>query len=166
MHPSEEETSSPLQVALLAPEIPWNTGNLGRTCLAAGARLHLIRPLGFSLEDRYLKRAGLDYWPHVEPRIWPTWGAFEAALPDLGEPFFFSAEADRDLWDVRFGQRPVLIFGSETSGLPPDIRQRYAARMVSIPMRPGPIRSLNLSTAAAVAVYEASRQLRTQNPSP
>ncbi len=150
-----------LHVALLAPEIPWNTGNLGRTCLAAGARLHLIRPLGFSLEDRYLKRAGLDYWRHVEPRIWPTWTAFEAALPELGEPFFFSAEGGRDLWSVRFPADPVLIFGGETSGLPAEIRQRFAERLVAIPMRPGPIRSLNLSTAAAVAVYEASRQLRS-----
>ncbi len=148
-----------LQVALLAPEIPWNTGNLGRTCLAAGARLHLIRPLGFSLEDRYLKRAGLDYWQHVKPRIWPTWSTFEAALPDLGEPFFFSADAGRDLWSVRFPENPVLIFGSETSGLPAAVRQDYAERLVAIPMRQGPIRSLNLSTAAAVAVYEASRQL-------
>ncbi len=149
-----------IQVALLAPEIPWNTGNLGRTCLAAGARLHLIRPLGFSLEDRYLKRAGLDYWRHVEPRIWPTWAAFEAALPDLGEPFFFSAEAGRDLWSVRFPEQAVLIFGGEAAGLPAGVRRDYAERLVAIPMCPGPIRSLNLSTAAAIAVYEASRQLR------
>ncbi len=154
-----------IHVALLAPEIPWNTGNVGRTCLAAGAWLHLIRPLGFSLEDRYLRRAGLDYWQHVEPRIWPTWAAFEARLPEIGEPFFFSAEADRDLWSVRFGRRPVLIFGSETSGLPAEVRQSYGDRLISIPMRDGPIRSLNLSTTAAVAVYEAQRQLRT-SPSP
>ncbi len=151
-----------VQVALLAPEIPWNTGNVGRTCLASGAALHLIRPLGFSLEDRYLKRAGLDYWQHVRPRIWPAWTAFEAQLPNLGEPFFFSAEADRDLWSVRFGERPILSFGSETSGLPAEVRGSYAERLVSIPMRDGPIRSLNLSTAAAVAVYEARRQLRAR----
>lgn len=150
-----------IQVALLAPEIPWNTGNLGRTCVATGVRLHLIRPLGFSLEDRYLKRAGLDYWQHVKPRIWPTWKTFEAALPDLGEPFFFSAEAGRDLWSVSFPENPVLIFGSETSGLPAQVRQAYPDRLIGIPMQQGPIRSLNLSTAAAVAIYEASRQLRT-----
>ncbi len=148
-----------IQVALLAPEIPWNTGNIGRTCLASGARLHLIRPLGFSLENRYLKRAGLDYWRHVQPRIWPTWAAFEARLGEIGEPFFFTAEADRDLWSVNFSKPPVLVFGSETSGLPAEVRQSYGARLVSIPMRDGPVRSLNLSTAAAVAVYEASRQL-------
>lgn len=150
-----------IQVALLAPEIPWNTGNLGRTCVATGVRLHLIRPLGFSLEDRYLKRAGLDYWQHVKPRIWSTWKTFEAALPDLGEPFFFSAEAGRDLWSVTFPENPVLIFGSETSGLPAHVRQAYTDRLIGIPMQQGPIRSLNLSTAAAVAIYEASRQLRS-----
>ncbi len=148
-----------IQVALAAPEIPWNTGNLGRTCLAAGARLHLIRPLGFSLEDRYLKRAGLDYWPHVQPRIWPTWATFESALPELGEPYFFSAEGRRDLWSVRFPENPVLIFGSETRGLSDEIRRRYAERLLNIPMQAGPVRSLNLSTAAAIAIYEARRQL-------
>ena len=148
-----------LQVALVEPEIPWNTGNIGRTCLATGADLHLIRPLGFSLEDRYVKRAGLDYWQYVKPRIWPTWAAFDAALPDLGEPFFFSAEADRDLWSVSFPDDPVLIFGSETSGLPADIRRDYAERLIAIPMCRSPVRSLNLSTAAAIAVYEAWRQI-------
>ncbi|MCP3960186.1 MAG: tRNA (cytidine(34)-2'-O)-methyltransferase [bacterium] len=149
-----------MHVALVAPEIHWNTGNIGRTCLATGASLHLIRPLGFSLDDRYLKRAGLDYWRHVEPRIWPGWQAFEANLPELGEPFFFSAEADRDLWSVRFPPGAVLIFGSETSGLPAEIRQHHADRLLAIPMVDGPVRSLNLSTSAAIAIYEARRQLR------
>ena len=151
--------SDRLHVALVAPEIPWNTGNVGRTCLAAGADLHLVRPLGFSLEDRYLKRAGLDYWPHVQPRIWLHWQAFEAALPELGEPFFFSAEAGRDLWSARFPPGAVLIFGSETSGLQPEIRQRNSDRLLAIPMADGPVRSLNLSTSVAIAVYEARRQL-------
>ncbi len=78
--------ASGLHVVLVAPEIPWNTGNVGRTCLAAGAQLHLVRPLGFSLDDRYLKRAGLDYWPHVEPRIWPSWPSFEEELPRWVSP--------------------------------------------------------------------------------
>ena len=147
-------------MALVAPEIPWNTGNVGRTCLAAGARLHLVRPLGFSLEDRYLRRAGLDYWQHVKPRIWSSWAAFEAELPELGEPFLFSAEAERELWSVRFSARSVLIFGGETAGLPPELRRKHAERLVAIPMRDGPVRSLNLSTAAAIAVYEVGRQLK------
>ena len=147
-------------MVLVAPEIPWNTGNVGRTCLAAGAKLHLVRPLGFSLEDRYLRRAGLDYWQHVRPEIWPSWTAFEAELPRLGEPFLFSADGKRDLWSVRFPARPVLIFGGETAGLPPELRRRHAERLLAIPMRDGPVRSLNLSTSAAVAVYEVRRQLK------
>ncbi len=148
-----------LHVALVAPVIPWNTGNAGRTCLAAGAQLHLVGPLGFSLDESRVRRAGLDYWRHVDPRVWPDWEAFSAALPELGEPFFFSAEGSRDLWSVRYPERTVLVFGGETSGLPAEVRRRHAERLVAIPMRDGPIRSLNLSTAAAVAVYEASRQL-------
>lgn len=153
-------SASGLHVVLVAPEIPWNTGNVGRTCLAAGARLHLVRPLGFSLEARYLRRAGLDYWQHVEPRVWPSWPAFEEELPQLGEPFFFSAHGERDLWSVRFPEHAVLIFGSETAGLPAELRRRYCNRLLAIPMAGGPIRSLNLSTAAAVAVYEVLRQNR------
>ncbi|HET9226501.1 MAG TPA: TrmH family RNA methyltransferase, partial [Thermoanaerobaculia bacterium] len=83
-----------LHVVLVEPEIHWNTGNAGRTCLAAGARLHLVEPLGFSLDEREVRRAGLDYWPRVDPRIWPSWNAFEERMPELGEPFFFSAEAE------------------------------------------------------------------------
>src|SRR5258708_26070680 len=82
-----------LHVVLVAPEIAWNTGNAGRTCLAAGARLHLVEPLGFSLADARVRRAGLDYWPRVDPRVWPDWESFAAALPGLGEPFLFSSEA-------------------------------------------------------------------------
>ena len=147
-----------LHVVLVEPQIPWNTGNVGRTCLATGATLHLVRPLGFSLEDRYLRRAGLDYWQHVQPRIWPSWSAFETSLPELGEPFLFSAQGERRLWDVRFPARPVLIFGSETAGLAGELRHRHHDRVLTIPMQPGPVRSLNLSTAAALAVYEARRQ--------
>jgi tRNA (cytidine/uridine-2'-O-)-methyltransferase len=143
---------------LVAPEIPWNTGNIGRTCLAVGARLHLVRPLGFSLEERRVRRAGLDYWRFVEPRIWSGWSAFEEALPELGTPWFFSAEGRRTLHETRFEGPTVLIFGSETAGLSPQLRQTYAERLLSIPMASGPVRSLNLSTAAAVAAYEVRRQ--------
>ncbi len=155
---SQPESEPLVHVVLVAPQIPWNTGNVGRSCLAAGAQLHLIRPLGYSLEDRYLKRAGLDYWPHVKPRVWPSWRAFEPELPTLGEPYFFSAEAERDLWSVHFPRRVVLIFGSETAGLPPDLRGRYPTRLLAIPMRRDPVRSLNLSTAAAITLFEVSRQ--------
>lgn len=158
--PSPAAASPTLHVALLAPEIPWNTGNLGRTCVATGSQLHLIRPLGFSLDEKRVKRAGLDYWPHVAPRLWDSWSAFEDQLPSLGEPLFFSAEGTHDLWDVNLTDVSVLVFGSETSGLPPAVRRSYEDRLVSIPMSPGPVRSLNLSTAAAVVIFEALRQRR------
>jgi len=148
-----------LHVALLAPEIHWNTGNVGRTCLAAGARLHLIEPLGFRLDEREVRRAGLDYWPRVDPRVWSDWAAFEGALPDLGEPLFFTPEAERDLWSVRIPKPAVLVFGRESVGLPADLRSRYRERLVSIPMRDPALRSLNLSTSVAIALYEAMRRL-------
>ncbi len=149
-----------LHVALVQPAIPWNTGNVGRTCLAAGARLHLIEPLGFSLDERRVRRAGLDYWAHVEPRVWPGWASFAAALPELGEPFFFSAEASRDMWSVRYPRRAVLVFGSEPEGLPAELRQRYRERLLALPIQRGPVRSLNLSTTVGIAVYEVLRQWR------
>jgi tRNA (cytidine/uridine-2'-O-)-methyltransferase len=147
-----------IHIALLAPEIPWNTGNVGRTALAVGARLHLIKPLGFSIEDRYLKRAGLDYWPDVSPVIWPSFSAFEENLPTMGIPYFFTGEAPCSMWQTTFARQTVLIFGAESVGLPPDVRRKYSEQCVSIPMQRGPVRSLNLSTSAALAAYEVWRQ--------
>lgn len=149
-------------VVLVHPEIHWNTGNAGRTCLAAGARLHLIEPLGFSLEDREVKRAGLDYWEHVDLRVWPAWEAFERELPELGEPWFFSTKATRLLWDAPLGTSKgvVLVFGRETGGLPPEFHERYADRFVAMPMHSRHVRSLNLSTSVGIALYEVLRQRR------
>jgi len=108
-------------VVLVHPEIHWNTGNAGRTCLAAGATLHLIEPLGFSLADRELKRAGLDYWEHLDLRVWPSWDAFEHELPTLGEPYFFSPKATRLVWDAPLGAAKgvVLVFGAKPTGYRP-----------------------------------------------
>ena len=116
-----------IHVVLVRPEIHWNTGNAGRTCLAAGAVLHLIEPLGFSLDARQVKRAGLDYWDHVDVRVWPDWDAFERELPSFGEPYFFSTKATRLLWDVPLGAPAsvVLVFGRETGGLPAELYERY-----------------------------------------
>lgn len=158
-------SESSLHVVLVRPEIPWNTGNAGRTCLAIGAQLHLVGPLGFSLSDRRLKRAGLDYWPRVRPRLWDDWAAFEPEMERLGEPFLFSAEARRTLWEIVFPERAVLVLGPESAGLPAAVRERHAARLVRIPMRDDAPRSLNLSTAVAVALYEAARQARGRGPS-
>ena len=152
-------------MVLVHPEIHWNTGNIGRTCLAAGAMLHLVEPLGFSLDEREVKRAGLDYWQHVDVRTWPDWAAFEAALPSLGDPWFFSADATSSLWDAPLGapRDIVLIFGRETTGLPLPLRERYQDRLLAIPMVSDLVRSLNLSTSAALAVYEVLRQRRDSN---
>jgi tRNA (cytidine/uridine-2'-O-)-methyltransferase len=161
MPPSTAAEPEPLaHVVLVTPEIHWNTGNAGRTCLAVGARLHLIEPLGFSLDEREVRRAGLDYWPRVKPRVWPSWPEFAAAMPGLGEPFLFTAEAGRELWQVAFPRSPVLVFGRESTGLAPELRRRHADRLVRIPVHHPEVRSLNLSTSVAVALYEVLRQRR------
>ena len=151
-----------LHVVLVHPEIHWNTGNAGRTCLAAGATLHLIEPLGFSLDEREVKRAGLDYWEHVDLRVWSNWDAFERELPTLGEPFFFSTKARELLWDAPLGEPEdaVLIFGRETGGLPAELHERYGSRFLAMPILSPLVRSLNLSTSVAIAVYEVLRQQR------
>lgn len=149
----------PLHVVLVHPEIHWNTGNAGRTCLAAGATLHLIEPLGFSLDEREVRRAGLDYWEHVAMRVWPSWDAFARELPSLGPPVFFSTKATRMYWEAPLsGDDVVLIFGRETGGLAPDIHAQYADRMYAMPIHSPHVRSLNLSTTVGIAVYEALRQ--------
>jgi tRNA (cytidine/uridine-2'-O-)-methyltransferase len=151
-----------IHVVLVHPEIHWNTGNAGRTCLATGATLHLIEPLGFSLDERQVKRAGLDYWAHVDLRVWPSWEAFEPELPALGEPFFLSTKATRLLWDAPLAASNdvVLIFGRETGGLPLQLHARYRERFVTMPMASPLVRSLNLSTSVGIALYEVLRQRR------
>ncbi len=149
-----------LHVVLVEPEIHWNTGNVGRTCLAAGAQLHLVEPLGFSLDEKQVRRAGLDYWEHVQPRLWPRFEALEQQLPALGEPFFFCPGTEATLWDVRFPETTVLLFGRESEGFAPAIRRRYRERLVDIPMSDARVRALNLSTCVGIAIYEVLRQWR------
>ena len=154
-----------IHVVLVHPGIHWNTGNAGRTCLATAATLHLVEPLGFSLDERQVKRAGLDYWEHVDLRVWPSWNAFEAELANLGEPFFFSTKGTRLFWDAPLGAAAdvVLIFGRETGGLPADLHQRYRDRFLAMPILSPRVRSLNLSTSVGIAVYEVLRQ-RARRP--
>lgn len=147
-----------IHVVFVHPEIHWNTGNAGRTCLAAGATLHLVEPLGFSLDEREVRRAGLDYWEHVDLRVWPSWERFEQEIPSLGEPFFFSTRASRMYWDAVYPADCVLIFGRETGGFAPGIHERFADRMVAMPIHSPHVRSLNLSTCAGIAAYEVLRQ--------
>ena len=151
-----------LNVALVEPEIPQNTGNIARTCAATGAGLHLVRPLGFSTDDRHLRRAGLDYWDKLDVHYHECLAAFiDAAARDAGaELWLFSTKGARSYADIRFGASAApcyLVFGKETAGLPEWLIREHAGRCFRIPMRPG-IRSLNLSNAVAVVVYEALRQ--------
>ena len=165
--PGEElknSMSDPVHVVLVEPQIHWNTGNAGRSCLAAGAKLHLVAPLGFSLEDKEVRRAGLDYWPRVEPQVWPDWATFETRLPELGEPYFLSPEAPRRLWEVRFPRRVVLLFGSEGAGFRGATRDFYRERLLSLPMKDTALRSLNLSTCVGIALYEVMRQRQIDVP--
>ena len=153
-----------IHVVLVHPEIHWNTGNAGRTCLPPGAPLHLVEPLGFSLGEREVKRAGLDYWEHVDLRSWPSWETFERQLPALGEQWFFSTKGERSFWDAPLGatEDVVLVFGRETGGLPAELHERYADRMVSMPIGSPLVRSLNLSTCVGIAAYEVLRQRRSR----
>ena len=153
-----------LHVVLVHPEIHWNTGNAGRSCLAAGATLHLVEPLGFSLDEREVRRAGLDYWEHVTLRVWKSWTAFEEELPRLGTPFFFSTKGTRFYWHADLGgaEDVVLIFGRETGGLPAELHERYAERMLAMPILSPHVRSLNLSTCVGIALYEVLRQRVTR----
>ena len=154
---SSSSKTRDLHVVLVEPEIHWNTGNAGRTCLAVGAQLHLVEPLGFSLDDKEVRRAGLDYWSRVSPRVWPDLETFERVLPTLGTPLYFSSRGKQRFQDIAYPRPAVLIFGRESVGLPDKLLERHAASTVAIPMRDPELRSLNLSTAVALAAYEARR---------
>jgi tRNA (cytidine/uridine-2'-O-)-methyltransferase len=147
-----------LHVALWEPEIPPNTGNVVRLCAATGAVLHLVGRLGFHLDDRHLRRAGLDYWAHVELRRHDTFEAFESCLSE-GRIIPVSSKTERNYTRFRYRDGDCLLFGSESRGLPVTVLTRYAANAVTIPMPAGHVRSLNLATAVGIVLYEALRQL-------
>jgi tRNA (cytidine/uridine-2'-O-)-methyltransferase len=144
-------------VVLVSPEIHWNTGNIGRTCVATGSYLHLIRPLGFSVESKEVKRAGLDYWEHVKLSVCENFENFHSKWkPAPDEVAVFSKTGARPFWDMPSLPRQFLVFGSETRGLPQNILNRYPGATYHIPIAK-PLRSLNLSTAAGIALYESLR---------
>jgi tRNA (cytidine/uridine-2'-O-)-methyltransferase len=145
-----------LHIVLHQPEIPQNTGNISRTCVAIGAKLWLVRPLGFELGEKHLRRAGLDYWKYLEWEVVDHWEALREKLPDF-RPWFFSKSACQIHTRVRYEPGDALVFGSETTGLPRSLLEASATRTVRIPMGPH-VRSLNLSNAVAIAAYEALRQ--------
>jgi tRNA (cytidine/uridine-2'-O-)-methyltransferase len=148
-------------VVLVEPEIPSNTGNIGRTCLALDATLHLVGRLGFHLDDKELKRAGLDYWKSVKVMRHTTWDDFESSLPPDTSLHFFSTQGRTPHWEARYQMGDYLVFGRETSGLPPEFYERFRERLVVIPQSGGTIRSLNLATAAGIGLYEAYRQVQS-----
>ena len=145
-----------INIVLLEPEIPQNTGNIARTCAATGAALHLIRPMGFAIDDRKLKRAGLDYWDKLDITYYDNLADFYAKNPDA-EVYYYSTKAPRAYTEVAYPAPVYLMFGKETKGLPEDLLEANLDRTVRIPMRDH-LRSLNLSNSVAVGVYEVLRQ--------
>ena len=148
-------------MVLVEPEIPPNTGNIARLCLAAGAHLHLIKPLGFLIDDRTLRRAGLDYWPQVRKTVWENWAEFTVALPEAARCYYFTTKTRRAYHQTAFQAGDYLVFGRETKGLPESLlAAQPAEKLLTIPMAPE-ARSLNLSTAVAIVLFEAVRQVQT-----
>ena len=149
-----------LNIVLVNPEIPFNTGNIGRSCVATNTRLHLVGKLGFKIASKEIRRSGLDYWPNLDYRRYETWNAFlEAEKPAEEKMFFLSTKGQKSYWDAIFPPDAFLIFGAESCGLPKEFYERYRTRLFTIPMT-GPVRSLNLSSSAAIVLFEALRQNR------
>ncbi len=146
-----------LAIALIEPQVPPNTGNIARLCAATDTALHLIEPLGFELDDAEVRRAGLDYWAHVDLWVHPQWRAFRDAVA-RERCLYFSAHGARSYLDAELASNSVLVFGNETQGMPERIREKHPAQLFRIPMRPA-VRSLNLATAAGIVLYEALRRL-------
>ena len=145
-------------VVLIEPEIPPNTGNIGRLCLATHSRLHLVKPLGFLLEDRQLKRAGLDYWDEVEVQLWDSFAQLQSKQSSPTRYFFLTTKSERAYYDTKFEQGDFLVFGRETKGLPESLLASNFDNCITIPMHG--TRSLNLATAVAIVLFEAVRQQR------
>ena len=146
-----------LHVVLYEPEIPQNTGNIGRTCVATACKLWLVQPMGFQIDEKQCRRAGLDYWDDLELEIVPNWAALRAALPER-RYWFFTKTGENSYADFAYQPDDVLVFGSESRGLPQTLLSNHRDRTVRIPIRPQ-VRSLNLSNSVAVGVYEALRTM-------
>jgi tRNA (cytidine/uridine-2'-O-)-methyltransferase len=151
---------SKFKIVLVAPEIPGNTGSIGRTCVALDLELILIRPMAFDISEKAVRRAGLDYWKHVALKTYENFDEFiKVENPSLDKLFFFETTQKKNLFEAKFTKDCYLIFGSETKGLPKDLMAKYQDYLVTLPMYSEHIRSLNLSNAATVAAYEALRQI-------
>ncbi|PIP83260.1 MAG: tRNA (uridine(34)/cytosine(34)/5-carboxymethylaminomethyluridine(34)-2'-O)-methyltransferase TrmL [Elusimicrobia bacterium CG_4_9_14_3_um_filter_62_55] len=148
-----------MNVVLLEPEIHFNTGNIGRTCVGTGSSLHLVGTLGFSLDSAQIRRSGLDYWPKLDLKLYSDWDSFLTAVGADAPLLFFSAEARTDFWDAPYEPSCYLVFGKESTGLPEALRAQYQDRLFRIPKN-ADIRSYNLSSSAAIVLFEGLRRFR------
>lgn len=146
-------------IVMVHPEIPHNTGAAGRLALATGATLHLIQPLGFAIDDKTVKRAGLDYWKDVKLVVWDSWQAFESSLPSTARLFLLTTKAKKPHWDMQFQEDDYFLFGRETKGLDEELIAQHREHCLRIPMAEGSTRSLNLATAIAIVLFEGMRQI-------
>ncbi|MDX1918801.1 MAG: tRNA (cytidine(34)-2'-O)-methyltransferase [Candidatus Caenarcaniphilales bacterium] len=149
-----------LEVVLYQPEIPPNTGNIGRLCVSNDLKLHLIEPLGFSLTDKHLKRSGLDYWCFLDLQVHPDWKSFCRSKGSSDKFKLFSTKGQKTLWEAEFTEGDILVFGPETRGLPTEILSAMPEKVYRIPMYGTNHRSLNLATATGICIYEALRQIK------
>ena len=157
-HGARQTDSPRVNIVLVEPEIPPNTGNIARVCAATGSTLHLIEPLGFEIDDKRLARAGMDYWKQVTWRRWPHWAGFQSALPEGSRLWFIEQGAPRRYTAARFAANDYLVFGRETAGLPPQLLEQHREQWLDIPMANPEARSLNLSNCVAIVLFEALRQ--------
>ncbi|ACC97833.1 Putative tRNA/rRNA methyltransferase (SpoU) [Elusimicrobium minutum Pei191] len=148
-----------MNIVLINPEIPFNTGNIGRSCVATGTKLHLVGKLGFKIEDKEIRRSGLDYWVNLDYKTYKDFDGFLSSVENKESMFFFSTKGKKSFWDIKYPPDSYLIFGSESCGFPKEIYETYKEKLFTIPMT-GPVRSLNLSTSAGVVLFEALRQQR------
>jgi tRNA (cytidine/uridine-2'-O-)-methyltransferase len=149
-----------IKIALVNPQIPPNTGNIARLCAANDLELHLIGKIGFNMDDKSLKRAGLDYWEYVKLFIHESFDSFIREQKDVSRMFFFSKSGKKSFFEIDFKSGDVLVFGPEDKGLPEEITLKYSSQLIGIPMQTDNVRSLNLSSAVAIAAYEAMRQIK------
>lgn len=150
--------TGPFHIVLVEPEIPHNAGAAGRLALATGSRLHLVKPLGFSLDDKHVRRTGLDYWKDVDLVVWDGFAELVRAAGPEARFWYLSTKAETSLWDADFRAGDYLVFGCESRGLPESMVREAGARALRVPMRPGGTRSLNLATAVGITLYEAIRR--------
>ena len=155
------ENPTLFKIVLVEPEIPQNTGNIGRTCVGVQCELHIIGPMSFEINDTQLKRAGLDYWQHLKWFYYPSYEDWFKTVSDPSRVFYFTTKVKKTFYEVPFQAGDWLVFGKETKGLPPELIQKNPTQAVTIPQI-GPVRSLNLATAVAISIYEGFRQIHFQ----